>query len=363
MTTAASPPARRRGPLPRPRRQPLGRVTTALLALAAAGLTACGSGGADAASPAPSPTSPAIVDEPLPAANDVAELGGAAIPAAPFPDWAMTVDDTVWVSGVEPGIVGYDAGTGAQRAAVPLDGEVLLAMEQGLGALWAAEGVGGNWGTTLLRIDPESGAVTLRAAVPGTGFIPESSLAIAADAVWGITGEGADERELIGIDPGTGEVTARYPAPQSASAVRAGFDSLWISTATGSVVRVSPEDGEVEAEMETGHKPTFLAVSRDAVWVVNADDGTLSRIDPAADEVVATVRVSEQRVQGGDVVATDDEVWVRTSGELAVAVDPATDRVVRRLGPAAGSGSVAVAGGAVWLTAHDTGTVHRVPLG
>jgi virginiamycin B lyase len=343
--------------------RPLFRLTAPLIALAAAALTACDSGGTDTASAAPSTTSPAVVDDPLPPVDDIAGLGSTTIPAAPFPDWAMTVGDTVWVSGVEPGIVGYDATTGAQRAAVPLDGEVLLAMEQGLGALWAAEGTGGDWGKTLLRIDPDSGEVTLRAEVPGTGFIPESSLAIAEDAVWGITGEGADERELISIDPGTGEVVDRYPAPKSASAVRAGFGSLWVSTATGSVVRVSPEDGQAEAEMETGHQPTFLAVSRDAVWVLNADDGTLSRIDPAADAVVTTIRVSEQRVQGGDLVATDDEVWVRTTGELAVAVDPATDQVVRRLGPAAGSGSVAVAGGAVWLSAHDSQTVHRVPLG
>ena len=34
-------------------------------------------------------------------------------------------------------------------------------------------------------------------------------------------------------------------------------------------------------------------------------------------------------MQGGDVVATEEAVWVRTTGDLAVAVDPTTDRVVR----------------------------------
>jgi hypothetical protein len=41
----------------------------------------------------------------------------------------------------------------------------------------------------------------------------------------------------------------------------------------------------------------------------------------------------------------------------------ATDEVVRVLGPAAGSGSIAVTPDAVWITAHDVLEVYRVPTG
>jgi YVTN family beta-propeller protein len=106
-----------------------------------------------------------------------------------------------------------------------------------------------------------------------------------------------------------------------------------------------------------------MAVGPDAVWVLNQDDGTVSRIDPRTNGVVATVRVSDGRVPGGDITAGPDSVWVRTEKELATEVDPARNAVVRVLGPAAGSGGIALTDGAVWITAHDVHLVHRVPTG
>jgi hypothetical protein len=51
---------------------------------------------------------------------------------------------------------------------------------------------------------------------------------------------------------------------------------------------------------------------------------------------------------------------VRTSSELALRIDPATAAVTRRVGPAAGSGSVAIDGDSVWISAHDVTTVWRI---
>jgi virginiamycin B lyase len=96
---------------------------------------------------------------------------------------------------------------------------------------------------------------------------------------------------------------------------------------------------------------------------MNQDDGTVSRIDPDTDTVVATVKVSDGRIPGGDIAAGDGAVWVRSESELATAIDVATDEVVRVLGPAAGSGSIAVTPNAVWITAHDVLEIYRVPTG
>jgi hypothetical protein len=73
--------------------------------------------------------------------------------------------------------------------------------------------------------------------------------------------------------------------------------------------------------------------------------------------------VSSGFVSGGDIAAGGGSVWVRPTHELAVQVDAGTGRVVRVLGPPDGSGSIAVTDGAVWITAHDSVSVHRVPLG
>jgi hypothetical protein len=294
----------------------------------------------------------------------VASLGALTFTARPFPDFALTVDDVVWISGIEPGIVGYDAETGEQRAAVPTE-DVYLAMEAGHGALWAAEASDGQYPDTLLRIDPATGSVTHRVAAPGPGLKPESSLAVTETAVWGIVGQYEDpgDRALASFDPATGKVLDVMPAPEAANSVRGGFGSLWVSTSQETVVRIDPADGAEQATIPTGRGSGFLTVTDDAVWVLDGLDGTVSRIDPAADEVVATVQVSDGAISGGDIAGGDGSVWARTTEDLAVEVDPATNEVVRVLGPEAGSGSVALTDGAVWITAHDTFEVHRVPAG
>jgi virginiamycin B lyase len=198
--------------------------------------------------------------------------------------------------------------------------------------------------------------------MPSPGLRPESSIAVTDDAVWALVdGDDADSRLLVGIDPATNTVRDTFPAPPAAEALRGGFGSLWVATSQQSVVRVDPADGSTQATVETGSGSRFLTVGDDAVWVMNQDDGTVTRIDPETDAVAATVRVSDGRIPGGDIAAGDGAVWVRTESELATAIDPATDEVVRVLGPATGSGSIAITPGAVWITAHDTLEVYRVP--
>jgi virginiamycin B lyase len=216
----------------------------------------------------------------------------------------------------------------------------------------------------VLRIDPATGQVTARIPAPEPGVLPESSLAVTDDAVWALTGqvEDPEDRSLAAVDPAGGTVRDVFPAPPGAAAVRGGFGSLWISVHDGSVVRVNPADGSTQATIATGEGSRFLTVTDDAVWVLDNVDGTVSRIDPDTDEVVATVTVSAGSIEGGDIAAGEGSVWARTTQELATEVDAQTNEVVRVLGPPAGSGSVAVAGGMVWLTAHDARTTYRVPL-
>jgi virginiamycin B lyase len=325
-------------------------------------LTACGAGddGGSASGGMPATSTAAAAE--LPAAEDVTGLPGA-IPGEPFPDFALALDGVVWISGVAPGIVGYDGATGEQRAAVETS-DVMLAMDAGFGALWAVEASDGQYPDTVLRIDPAAGAVTARIPAPEPGVLPESSLAVTEDAVWALTGqyEDPEDRSLAAIDPAAGTVRDVFPAPPGAAAVRGGFGSLWISVVDGSVVRVDPADGSTQATVDTGRGSRFLTVTDDAVWVLDNLDGTVSRIDPGTDEVVATVTVSAGSVEGGDIAAGEGSVWARTTEELATEIDAQTNEVVRVLGPPAGSGSVAVAGGTVWVTAHDVRTTYRVPL-
>jgi hypothetical protein len=53
---------------------------------------------------------------------------------------------------------------------------------------------------------------------------------------------------------------------------------------------------------------------------------------------------------------------VRGSGYLLTRIDPGTDSVAERYGPSSGSSGVIVGSGATWISAHDVGTVWRLPL-
>jgi virginiamycin B lyase len=343
---------------PSGRRRALLLCATTTVALV---LVSCGADGEtpDGVTGAPARTTSAAT---LPASEAIADLGALTLEAQPFPDFALAVDGTVWISGVDPGIVGYDAGTGEVRSSVETD-DVPLAMEQGFGALWAGEGSGAEIGT-VVRVDTGSGTVAARVPMPSPGLRPESSLAVTDDAVWALVdGDDADNRLLVAIDPATDSVRDTFRAPRAAEAIRGGFGSLWVATSQQSVVRVDPADGSTQATVDTGIGSRFMTVGDDAVWVMNQDDGTVSRIDPDTDTVVATVQVSDGRIPGGDIAAGDGAVWVRSESELATAIDVATDEVVRVLGPAAGSGSIAVTPNAVWITAHDVLEIYRVPTG
>ena len=59
--------------------------------------------------------------------------------------------------------------------------------------------------------------------------------------------------------------------------------------------------------MPVGANPTTIAVTPDAVWVVNKDDGTLSRIDPATNKVERTVPIGQAPA---GIVFAEGLLWV-----------------------------------------------------
>ena len=107
-----------------------------------------------------------------------------------------------------------------------------------------------------------------------------------------------------------------------------------------------------------GAGPTGIAVADGAVWVVNADDATITRIDAHTGELVG-----EPIAVGGQPVAVAigaGAVWVadRWSGD---ADRPGVERIVGK--PIAVEGSplsLAVGEGAVWVANPFNSTVARI---
>ena len=92
-----------------------------------------------------------------------------------------------------------------------------------------------------------------------------------------------------------------------------------------SVAVIDPATGRIEAAVGVGHTPTAVTVGPDAVWVLNADDRTVSRID------ARTRRVSTFATDATptDLAAAPDGLWVGNGRRLRDAqfVGPVTTSV------------------------------------
>lgn len=309
--------------------------------------------------PAPSPSvasaSPsASADPSASAAIDIVEAGATHIDLTGEPDWAAVAGGSAWVA-VTGGVRRIDGSTGELDGLVAVPGVICLAMDVGLDSLWA-----GSCDQHLLaRIDPVAGSLdTPFIDLPVVALQPEGSVGVGEGGVWLVS----IEHELLFVNPITNRVDDRWPLPDGAAAVRAGLGAVWVTVADeGELLRMDPADPRTARSIVVGEGPRFLAIGEDAVWVMNQADGSVSRVD-AGGSVVATVKVSDAPIGGGDIAVGGGIVWVRTERDLVVGIDAATNEVIHRYGPPSGSGSVATDGDVVWVTAHDTSSLWRLPL-
>jgi YVTN family beta-propeller protein len=108
---------------------------------------------------------------------------------------------------------------------------------------------------------------------------------------------------------------------------------------------------------------TQMAGDDTAVWVHDATDGIVSRIDPSTNAVVATIPVDQGVVdkEFGGIAIGEGAVWVADGeGGRLTRIDPQSNRVVATIPLASGSVSVAAGPGAVWVNNINRKTVTQV---
>jgi YVTN family beta-propeller protein len=108
-----------------------------------------------------------------------------------------------------------------------------------------------------------------------------------------------------------------------------------------------------------GTDPAAVTVTGSDVWVANSGDGTVSRINAAADKVVQTITVGNIP----DAIASGPSgIWVANAGDATVdRIDPVTGDVTMRDIPVGGlPDGIAVGPDAVWVANGEDGTVTRI---
>ena len=102
-----------------------------------------------------------------------------------------------------------------------------------------------------------------------------------------------------------------------------------------------------------------MAVGEGFVWTLNQGKGTVTKIDPVAMKVVATIEAGVPG-GGGDIAAGEGAVWV-TAREIPVTrIDARTSTVTHQfVGP--GGDAIRVLHGSVWLSNGRWSNVWRIP--
>ncbi|WP_322938544.1 NHL repeat-containing protein [Nocardioides bizhenqiangii] len=270
--------------------------------------------------------------------------------ALPFADFAVAAGSGVWVSGVDPGAVRYDGASGAITARVEVPGEVV----QALAATQDEVLIPVVFPDQLLRLDGTTGKVLARVELPDEP-LREGAVGIDGDVGYVLV-DVLDPRILV-IEGD--RITDEIPAPDGATAVRAGSGSLWVPTSGHTVERYSLKE-ETWKSIAVGPDPRFLDVGFGAVWVMNQGDGSVTRID-ARTGTAETLPVTGEPIGGGDLTVGAGAVWLRTDSQVA-RIDPSTHAVTHVIDLPPGSASAAATDDLLVITNHDHDAVHLVPL-
>ena len=283
---------------------------------------------------------------------------------------------------------------GAERLKVAADG-----LTAGGGAVW------GNWESTMVRIDPDSGKQTDEIKVPqapcgrsafGYGAVwsqacfdeglvrvdpsslevthvpleasdiynGASGIGVGEGAVWVVAdGEGCEACLLVGVDPDSLEVSHEIEIEPGGASVAVGLGSVWVANPEGAVVtRVDPKAGDVVSQTPVEGSPQYLAVGEGSAWVFDQLGGNVVELDSEGEE--SAVIEADMAGAGGSITTGNGSVWVHGALTLLEEIDAATGEVVARYGPRSGGGDVLVAYGAVWVSRYeeDFEDILRLPV-
>jgi branched-chain amino acid transport system substrate-binding protein len=187
-------------------------------------------------------------------------------------------------------------------------------------------------------------------------------------AVFQLAGDGSGETiEGAGVgvlDPKTGELLATIPFGTAPSSIAVGEGSVWVLDADDRTVsQIDPKERAVVRTFSTGSTPTDLAVGAGGIWIGNAVHQvrtalpeSVSRFAPESAVVDETIPLPPAKdvdlyAVGHNslrphLAVTDAAVWVVNPDLRVSRIDPQTNRVVadvlgvRALSIAAGEGEV-----------------------
>jgi streptogramin lyase len=202
---------------------------------------------------------------------------------------------------------------------------------------------------SVSRLDPASNAATTFAV----GKNPCSGLAAAFGSVWV---PNCGDSTITRLDLKDGKTQATFPLTiaNDEGGVATGAGSFWILTdAKGTLARVDPATNKVVAEIYVAPGSYACAFGENAVWVTSSEKNTLTRVNARTHVIEATIPVGPKP---RFLTVGEGGVWTLNQGDGSISrVDPKTNKVVATIeaGVPGGGGEISAGEGSVWVTTFE----------
>jgi virginiamycin B lyase len=201
---------------------------------------------------------------------------------------------------------------------------------------------------SVSQLDPKSNTVTMTVTV---GKKPCSGLAAGFGSLWV---PNCGDQSISRLDLKTGAITAtlRTSVANSEGSIVVGAESVWVMTdGKGTLARIDPASNGIVAEIYVPSGSYGIAFGEGAVWVTSTAHDSVTRVDPNTNVVGETIAVGKAP---RFIAAGLGSVWTLNQGDGSVSrIDPKTNKVVATIevGVPGGGGEIAVGEGSVWVTA------------
>jgi virginiamycin B lyase len=200
---------------------------------------------------------------------------------------------------------------------------------------------------SVIRLDPKTNKVVDTITV---GSKPCSGLAIGFGSLWV---PNCGDQSVSRVDLKTGKGTATFPSGigNTEGYIAAGAGSIWMMTDTkGTLARIDPDTNKVVAEILLPSGSYCPVFGEKALWVTSTEGNSVSRIDPNTNLIVETIAVGKAP---RFLAVGEGAVWTLNQTEGNVTrIDPKTNKVVATIevGVPGGGGDIAAGEGSVWVT-------------
>ena len=278
----------------------------------------------------------------------------------------------------------YRSGRQAESLAVYRDARETLVAELGLEPGRALQ----ELEQAILRQDPQLGASVRRPPRPRaprrsalliglSGLLLACAAAAAAGIVALTAGAGGGHVRVLGsgvaaIGSGTGRLASLTETLTAPSNVAVGEGAVWVlNTEERTISRIDPKTRKVVSRFEIGGVPSDIAAGAGALWVGKGggpdNNGTVSvsRVDLRSDQITRTVRLPDTAsgsswpsVGFPGIAVGAGAVWAINPDQTISRIDPKTGRRIATID--ARASTIAAGDAGVWFVDADRSAVTRI---